>query len=108
MIKKRCLLWDWKNTCGDAAQPNVAWAMDKVNFDGPLSSVSNWNAWPPPELKGRLPFRPMIHLENNLTGNDWDIIQATEHPIIQFFNEPERAGITPQRAADVWQEQILP
>lgn len=36
-IKKRMLLWDYTNT------NEVPWAMDKINFNGPISSVSNWN-----------------------------------------------------------------
>ncbi|MCJ1317934.1 hypothetical protein MMC15_003261 [Xylographa vitiligo] len=103
-VKKRCLLWDYTNT-GDSGVP---WAMDKVNFDGTISSVSNWNAWVPPELKGRAPFRPMVHLEAQLSGNDWDMIQNTDQPIIHFFNEPERAGISAEHAADVWHNQIVP
>lgn len=39
-MKKRCLLWDWKNSVLDKAVP---WAMDEVPFDGPISSVANWN-----------------------------------------------------------------
>jgi hypothetical protein len=106
-IKKRCLLWDWTNTDGPGHQ-GVPWAMDKVRFNGPLSSVSNWNTWSPPELKDRAPFRPMVHLEAQLTGDDWKRIQSTNQPIIHFFNEPERAGITPQHAADIWNRQMLP
>ncbi|KAJ9620957.1 hypothetical protein H2203_007543 [Taxawa tesnikishii (nom. ined.)] len=102
MTKKRCLLWDWTNTQG------VPQAMETVNFNGPISSVSNWNTWVPPELKGRASFRPMVHLEAQLTGDDWNRIFTTDQPIIHFFNEPERAGITPERAADVWNQQMLP
>jgi Glycosyl hydrolase catalytic core len=106
-IKKRCLLWDWTNTDGPGHQ-GVPWAMDVVRFNGPLSSVSNWNTWSPPELKDRAPFRPMVHLEAQLSGDDWKRIQSTNQPIIHFFNEPERAGITPQHAADLWNRQMLP
>lgn len=105
--KKRCLLWDWTNTDGEG-HAGVPWAMDKVNFDGPISSVCNWNAWTPPELKGRAPFRPMVRLEGQLSGWEWDMIQNTDQPIIHFFNEPERANISPERAADVWMKQMVP
>jgi Glycosyl hydrolase catalytic core len=50
----------------------------------------------------------MVHLEAQLTGDDWKRIQSTNQPIIHFFNEPERAGITPQHAADIWNRQMLP
>lgn len=103
---KRCLLWDWTNTNGPNG--NVAWAMDKVNFNGPMSSVSNWNTWAPPELKGRAPFRPMLHLEAQLSGNDWDMAVNSDQPVIHYFNEPERAGITADHAADLWHSQIVP
>jgi hypothetical protein len=49
-------------------------AIEKVNFDGLLSSVANWNAWSPPELKNRLPFRPTVRGMGQITdtneGND--------------------------------------
>ena len=102
VVQKRCLLWDWTNT------QDIPAAIDKVNLKGPMHAVSNWNAWTPPELKGRAPFRPMIHDINKLSGNDWGTIQNTRDSIIHFFNEPERAGITPQQAADIWHKQILP
>ncbi|MCJ1227347.1 hypothetical protein MMC12_004002 [Toensbergia leucococca] len=100
--KKRCLLWDWTNTNGCPG------AMDNVNFNGPISSISNWNTWVPPELKARAPFRLMVHLEAQLTGDDWQRISTTDQPIIHFFNEPERANISPERAADVWLNQMVP
>lgn len=106
-VKKRCLLWDWTNTDGEG-HAGVPWAMDEVNFDGPISSVSNWNTWTPPELKGRAPFRPMVRLEGQLSGWEWDMIQNTDQPIIHFFNEPERANISPGRAADIWIKKMVP
>ncbi|PVI02275.1 glycoside hydrolase family 128 protein [Periconia macrospinosa] len=102
VVQKRCLLWDYTNTNECPGQ------MDQVNFSGPISSVSNWNAWVPPELKGRVPFRPMIHLERELNGNEWQWIQDSDQPIIHFFNEPERNGIDPQKAADYWHNQVIP
>lgn len=74
----------------------------------PIASVMNWNAWVPPELKGRLPFRPMVHGLSNTTGNDWSIIENTPFDIVLFFNEPERAGISPEQARDIWRQQMLP
>lgn len=29
-------------------------------------------------------------------------------PIIHFFNEPERAGVTAEKAADAWRKQMVP
>lgn len=106
-VKKRCLLWDWTNSNGPG-HAGVPWAMDKVNFNGAMSFVSNWNTWTPPELKGRAPFRPMIRTEGQLSGDDWHNIETTDQHIIHFFNEPERAGITPQHAADIWHRQLVP
>jgi len=103
--KKRCLLWDWTNTDSAAGVP---WAMDKVHFEGPISSVSNWNTWTPPELKDRVPFRPTVRLEAQLSGDDWANVESSNQPIVHFFNEPERAGISPERAVDVWIEKMLP
>ena len=106
-VKKRCLLWDWTNTDGPG-HSGVPWAMDNVNFNGPISSVSNWNTWVPPELKGRAPFRPMIRLEAQLFGDDWKSIQNSDQPIIHFYNEPERANILADHAADFWFHQVIP
>ena len=104
VTSKRCLLWDWTNT---ANLPN---AIEKVNFNtGLLSSVANWNAWAPPELKNRLPFRPTVRGLSQITEpNEWGMISNNEHEIIHYFNEPERAGITPQQAADIWVEKMVP
>ncbi|KAL8954577.1 MAG: hypothetical protein Q9183_007038, partial [Haloplaca sp. 2 TL-2023] len=82
--------------------------MEKVDFKGPISSVSNWNTWVPPELKGRAPFRPTVRLEPQLQGWEWENIVNAKNDIILFFNEPERAGISPQRAAEVWHNKMLP
>ena len=102
VVKKRCLLWDWTNT---NQVPN---SINQIDFNGPISAVSNWNAWVPPELKGRAPFRPMVHLEAQLSGNDWAIIEKSDQPIVHFFNEPERNGISAQTAANHWLNQMVP
>ena len=107
VIKKRCLLWDWTNTDGPGHQ-GVPAEMDKVTFEGSMKSVSNWNTWTPPELKGRAPFRPMIHDMGKLSGDDWKRIENTKHGIILYFNEPEVAGISAEEAADIWFKQIVP
>ncbi|KAI0839525.1 glycoside hydrolase family 128 protein [Hypoxylon sp. FL0890] len=109
VIKKRQLLWDWTNTAGPG-NPGVPEKINQVPFGGncPVASVVNWNAWVPPELKDRVPFRPMVRVLESTTGNDWATIQNTKYPIILFFNEPERAGITPEKARDIWYSQMLP
>ncbi|KAI1097599.1 glycoside hydrolase family 128 protein [Jackrogersella minutella] len=109
VIKKRQILWDWTNSAGPG-NPGVPDKINQVPFGGnsPVASVVNWNAWVPPELKDRAPFRPMVRVLENTKGNDWAIIQNTKYPIILFFNEPERAGITPEQARDIWYNQMLP
>lgn len=103
VVRKRCLLWDWTNTA------NLPHAIEKVNFDGPFCSVSNWNAWCPPELKNRLPFRPTVRGMDQLTDpNEWGMISNNDHAIIHYFNEPERAGISPEKAAEMWEEKMVP
>lgn len=101
IVKKRCLLWDW--TC-TVKFPN---SLAEINLDGPICSVSNWNTWVPPELKGRVPFRPMVRTEDQLVGDDWVNIQSSTQPIIHFFNEPERAGTSPHRAAELWKKKMV-
>lgn len=98
---KRCLLWDW--TCTQRFPDSI----ENVRYDGPISSISNWNTWVPPELKNRLPFRPTIRTEAQLDGDDWKNVKSSDQPIIHFFNEPERAGISPHRAANLWKEKMV-
>ncbi|KAJ8126221.1 hypothetical protein O1611_g7418 [Lasiodiplodia mahajangana] len=109
VIKKRQILWDWTNSSGPG-NPGVPGKIDQVPFGGnsPVASVVNWNAWVPPELKGRAPFRPMVRVLESTKGNDWAMIQNSNAPIILFFNEPERAGISPEQARDIWYSQMLP
>ncbi|KAF2653437.1 glycoside hydrolase family 128 protein [Lophiostoma macrostomum CBS 122681] len=96
VIKKRCLLWDYTNTNDCPGQ------MDKVNFNGPISSVSNWNAWTPPELKGRAPFRPMIHLEHELSGDPWKWISESKEPIVvpTLRDQHHKKLVSPSYASD--------
>lgn len=82
--------------------------MDEVDFTGPFHSVSNWNTWYPTELHHRAPFRPMVRLEAQLSGQDWQNILNSKEAIIHYFNEPERAGISAQHAADLWHSQMVP
>lgn len=48
------------------------------------------------------------HLEPQLSGPDWRMIESSDQPIIHFFNEPERAGISPSHAADIWFRKMVP
>lgn len=82
--------------------------MDKVNFNGPIHSVSNWNTWYPTELKSRALFRPTVRLEPQLSGQDWANIENSQETIIHFFNEPERSGISAVKAAEQWRDQMIP
>jgi len=82
--------------------------LNKVQFDGPIISVSNWNTWNPPELRDRAPFRPMVRLEEQTSGQDWANIENSSEQIIHFFNEPERAGMSTEGAAEIWYKQMLP
>jgi hypothetical protein len=102
-VRKRCLLWDWTNTA------NLPHAIENINFSGPISSVANWNAWCPPELKDRLPFRPTVRgMDQLINPEEWAMISSSNHAIIHYFNEPERAGITPEKAAELWMEKMVP
>ena len=99
--RKRCLLWDYKNTNECPGQ------MDKFNFDGPYRSVSNWNVWAPPELKSRAEFRPMVHDPSHLSGADWERVQNSEGSIVHFFNEPDGDNTAADQAAQQWQDQMV-
>ena len=61
----------------------------------------------PPELKGRAPYRPMVRDQSCTTGKDWDTAANSNQPIIHFFNEPERAGISAESAANTWDKQMV-
>jgi len=99
---KRLLLWDWTNT---KYNPQV---LDKIPFNGPFRSLSNWNAWYPTELKHRAPFRPMVRTMAETSGQDWQNILNTNEPIVQFFNEPDLNGISVEDAVRIWRNQMLP
>ncbi|KAI1649251.1 glycoside hydrolase family 128 protein [Daldinia loculata] len=109
VIKKRQILWDWTNTGGDG-HPGVPDKINQVPFGGnsPVASVVNWNTWVPPELKDRAPFRPMVRVLESTKGGEWAQIQNSKYPIILYFNEPERANISPEQARDIWYGQMLP
>ena len=59
VVKKRQILWDWTNSSGPE-NPGIPEKINQVPFgdNSPVASVINWNAWVPPELNGRVPFRP--------------------------------------------------
>jgi uncharacterized protein YkwD len=109
VIKKRQLLWDWTNTKGPG-NPGVPDKINQVSFgpNSPVASVVNWNSWVPPELRGRVPFRPMVRVLASTQGNDWNMIRDSKENIILFFNEPERSGISPEKAKDLWYSHMLP
>ncbi|KAI1473174.1 glycoside hydrolase family 128 protein [Daldinia caldariorum] len=109
VIKKRQILWDWTNTPGPT-NPGIPDKINQVPFgdNSPVASLVNWNSWVPPELKDRAPFRPMVRVLENTRSQDWDMIQNSKYPIILYFNEPERAGISPEQARDIWYGQMLP
>jgi hypothetical protein len=108
LVRKRCILWDFKNSVDFEGQKAIPFAFDEVPWDGPVHSVSNWNAWVPPELRGRADFRPMVRERSSLEGNDWAMILNTPFEIIHYFNEPERHDISPGQAADFWVSHMLP
>ncbi|WQF80551.1 Putative glycoside hydrolase superfamily, asl1-like, glycosyl hydrolase catalytic [Colletotrichum destructivum] len=104
--QKRCLLWDYTNT---RDRPK---AIDQLfpptSTASPFRSVHNWNAWYPPELKGRLPFRPMIRTRAQLDTEEWDWIRDSDAAVVHYLNEPERQGISPQDAATWWRAKVVP
>ncbi|KAI1652484.1 glycoside hydrolase family 128 protein [Daldinia decipiens] len=103
VIKKRQILWDYTNT-------DIPDKFNQVPFGGnsPVASVVNWNTWVPPGLNDRAPFRPMVRVLDNTKGGEWAQIQNSKYPIILYFNEPERANISPEQARDIWYSQMLP
>ncbi|GKT59530.1 hypothetical protein ColTof4_10751 [Colletotrichum tofieldiae] len=118
--QKRCLLWDYTNTRdrpdaidqlfqpASTSSPDPSTATAATAAASPFKSVHNWNAWYPPELKGRLPFRPMIRTRAQLDTEEWDWIRDSDAAIVHYLNEPERQGIPPQDAAAWWLGKVVP
>ena len=50
----------------------------------------------------------MIHLEAELHGEKWDWVWNSDQPIVQYFNEPDKNNISPERAAEAWHKQMVP
>ncbi|KAJ3944554.1 uncharacterized protein N0V96_006092 [Colletotrichum fioriniae] len=119
---KRCLLWDYTNTRDrpdaidqlftsppdSTTKPTAAAAGEATTPTTSFKSVHNWNAWYPPELKGRLPFRPMIRTRAQLDTEEWDWIRDSDAEMVHYLNEPERQGISPADAAAWWLEKVVP
>ncbi|KAF4553568.1 Glycosyl hydrolase catalytic core domain-containing protein 5 [Elsinoe fawcettii] len=100
---KRVLSWSYTNTRDNPS------AIDKLNFNGPITAVTNWEAWYPNELNGRLPFQPMLHSKDRISSAEWQNVEQTwADSIIHFFNEPERANTSPEEAANLWRQHMLP
>lgn len=49
----------------------------------------------------------MIRDLTALSGGEWQNIENTKNGLIHFFNEPERANISPQKAAGIWFQQVV-
>ncbi|KAF9881558.1 hypothetical protein CkaCkLH20_00704 [Colletotrichum karsti] len=107
-VQKRCLLWDWTNTRDRPDAIDQLFENSSDSIEQAFKSVHNWNAWYPPELKGRLPFRPMIRTREQLISEEWNWIRDSEAEIVHYLNEPERQGISPQEAADWWSHKVVP
>ncbi|KAK1700100.1 glycosyl hydrolase catalytic core-domain-containing protein [Colletotrichum godetiae] len=122
ITSKRCLLWDYTNTrdrpdaidqlfpttTSSATTSKASESATTPIPVTPFKSVHNWNAWYPPELKGRLPFRPMIRTRAQLDTEEWDWIRDSDAEMVHYFNEPERQGISPGDAAAWWLEKVVP
>ncbi|PNS14936.1 hypothetical protein CAC42_2165 [Sphaceloma murrayae] len=75
---KRSLAWSWTNT---KSNPD---AIDKLNFNGPITS-------------------------ERISDPNWkNVEQTTKESIIHFFNEPERATTSPEGAAKLWRQHMIP
>lgn len=47
-------------------------------------------------------------MEQLTDSNEWGMISNNDHAIIHYFNEPERADISPEKAAEMWMEKMVP
>lgn len=116
---KRTLLWDWTLTRDHDATPALQTTTASLTKPSSrIASITNWNAWRPPELPADLPFRPMIRTPAQLEGHEWDMIRGSveaelrrdpDSPVIlHTFNEPERIPLSVAEALRLWRTTILP
>ncbi|WYZ45042.1 hypothetical protein EsH8_VIII_000358 [Colletotrichum jinshuiense] len=115
IARKRCLVWDYTNTRDRPDSIDQLFPDAKADpssaprgAPSPFVSVHNWNAWYPPELKGRLTFRPMIRTRAQLDTEEWDWIRDSDAGVVHYLNEPERQGISPKDAAGWWLRKVVP
>lgn len=97
---RRTLLWDWTLTRDHDATPTLQSTTASLTKPASrIASITNWNAWRPPELPSHLPFRPMIRTPAQLEGAEWAMVQGSidaelqRDPsapvIVHTFNKPE-------------------
>lgn len=118
MPSKRALLWDWTLTRDVNEVPAIKETAGSFEEDGLLTTVINWNSWRPTELPAFFRFRPMVRTVDQLEGNEWHMINDNllaelqrpgDHEVLLLgFNEPERASLPSEKAADLWRAKILP
>ncbi|KFY24921.1 hypothetical protein V491_01968 [Pseudogymnoascus sp. VKM F-3775] len=99
--KKRTLLWDWTSVRDSIPLPTIP-------SDSPICACHNWNTWAPPDLPAHVPFRPMFRTITQLQFPEFEYALSQPYPIMHFLNEPEREGLTPEKACELWFEKIVP
>ncbi|KAK7957308.1 glycoside hydrolase family 128 protein [Apiospora aurea] len=119
---KRTLLWDWTLTRDHDTTPalqETTASLAKSLSSHRIASITNWNAWRPPELNpADLPFRPMIRTRAQLEGGEWDVIRGSidaelqrdpsSAVVVHTFDEPERIPLSVDDALRLWRTRILP
>jgi len=50
----------------------------------------------------------MRGMDQRTDPNEWGMISNNDHAILHYFNEPERADISPEMAAEMWKEKAVP
>lgn len=99
---KRGLLVDWTT---QNANPNI---VNQIPTNAQIVRIGNWNTWKTANSNDRFPFVPTIRGLGQLQGQEWDWAWNANGPEVQYLNEPERAGISPELAAQKWYEQMVP
>lgn len=118
MPSKRALLWDWTLTRDYNESPAIKETINSFQEHGLLTTVVNWNSWRPTELPSFFHFRPMVRTVDQLEGNEWNMINDNivaelgrpgGHEVLLLgFNEPERASLSPEKAAELWSTKLAP
>ncbi|KAJ1334114.1 glycosyl hydrolase [Microdochium nivale] len=113
---KRIVLWEWTNTRDFDGSAALKASAAKLSSSKEIKAVMNWETWRPQELPANLYFQPMVRTPAQASGDAWSQMltninaqpNKSKKPIVHFYNEPERNGVSAKDAAATWKSKMLP